>query len=62
MDGFPRTPALPPSEGEGENHPQSRRESKADDNRIMLEESESDPKLSPLPRRGGEGQGEGASA
>ncbi len=55
----PLTPALSPSDGERENRPPSRREPATAVCRTTTEISDEERKLSPLPRGGGEGQGEG---
>ena len=55
------TPALSPSEGERENYPPSRREPVVEDVATTVESFRGQPMLFPLPRGGGEGQGEGAS-
>ena len=52
---FPLTPALSPSEGEREDRRQSAGET------CVVEKIVGRTLLFPLPRRGGEGQGEGAS-
>ena len=60
--GFPLTPALSPSEGERENRPQSQRKPATEASSTTSESSAGGALLFPLPRRGGEGQGEGATA
>lgn len=59
MDESPLTPALSPSEGERGNHPQSQRKPVTEVNSTTSENFAGRTLLFPLPRRGGEGQGEG---
>ncbi|MBI3851887.1 MAG: NAD(P)H-dependent oxidoreductase subunit E [Verrucomicrobia bacterium] len=54
----PLTPALSPAEGERENLPLSSRATVTDDGQTTEEKPQAGQRLSPLPRRGGEGQGE----
>src|SRR5262245_10664952 len=58
--GNPLTPALSLSEGERENHSPSRRELATEDSSTTFGNLPKHALLFPLPRRGGEGQGEGA--
>ncbi len=57
----PLTPALSPAEGARENHSRSQREPETGGSTAITENISDDLRLSPLPRGGGEGQGEGAS-
>ena len=59
---IPLTPALSPSEGARENRSQSQRKSETDDRAVTIDKSGDIRWLFPLPRRGGVGQGEGASS
>ena len=61
MKEFPLTPALSPSEGARENRRQSKSTPATDSGRTTHEKSSGRQHLFPLPRRGGEGQGEGAT-
>ena len=57
----PLTPALSPSEGERENRPPVRDEAARADRTKRFDSSKPPPNTPPLPRRGGESRGEGAS-
>lgn len=60
-EGNPLTPALSPSEGERENHSPSNREPVTAESTSGFETTKTRSSLFPLPLRGGESQGEGAS-